>query len=97
MNLVADWNETSAPRSSGRWFTDVANVLSTASSEEGFRVAEQMVRTSATVKSGFDGDSSQTRSASEHARTHAPVSSTASLTRDQTPLRFPASARPTTP
>ena len=52
----------SAPRSSGRWFSDVANVLSTAKSADGFREAEQIARRSATTNSGFDGDSNQSRS-----------------------------------
>lgn len=43
-------------------------MLSTAKSNVGFRAAEQMVRTSATVRRGFDGDSSQMRSASTPAR-----------------------------
>ena len=67
--LVAEWNTTSAPSSSGRWRAGEANVLSMTRSGAratrlGGELADRPRRPSAmsvTLSSGLDGVSSQTR------------------------------------
>ena len=62
--FVAECTTRSAPSSSGRWTSGVANVLSTTINASGLRGAAQMAGRSATASSGLDGDSSHNRSAS---------------------------------
>ncbi len=54
----------------------VANVLSTPRIAPRFRGAAQITSRSPTVSSGFEGDSSQIRSASAHSSIHLAVSAT---------------------
>src|SRR5215207_3349974 len=83
MNLVADCRDTVAPKSRGCWFNGVAKVLSTATIAPGLRGAAQTASRSATVSSGFEGDSSQIRSATPQERIQPAVSSTATRCTDQ--------------
>ena len=97
MNLVADCRDTVAPNLSGCWFKGVAKVLSTATIAPGLRGAAQTASRSATVSNGFEGDSSQIRSATPQDRIQVAVSSTATRCTNQRCLSAPAAARPATP
>lgn len=70
-------------------------MLSTATSAPGLRGTAQTGSRSATLSSGFEGDSNQIRSTPPQARTQPDVSSTATRCTDQRPLSVPA-ARPAT-
>ncbi len=59
MYLVVEWTTMSAPSASGCWRIGVANVLSTTVRAPASRASEAHARMSVTLRSGFDGVSSQ--------------------------------------
>ena len=95
--FVAECMTRSAPSSSGRWTSGVANVLSTTTSASGLRGAAQIAGRSATASSGLDGDSSHSRSASAASSSQRAVSSTPARTTRHRPCAAPAAASPATP
>ena len=79
MSLVAECRTMSAPRSSGRWRSGVANVASTTVIAPRSRAPAAIAGMSATTMSGLAIDSTHTMSAPSAAASTASVSSAATM------------------